>query len=156
MVTVVTAIAVMGTDMAMAMGTDMAMNTVMAVTDMATATLIGTMAIGTTRIGAVMADGGAAIGTATASVRAGAGHPADMSGFATSGIRLMHSQGAGFGRRPLFVPALSGANWGTNSMEAPITNSQGFSPPFDAHTLSLLLRALWRTVTVKVPGQAGV
>ena len=50
--------------------------------DTAMATLIGTMVTGTT--GTVMADGGAATGMATVSVHAGAGHPADTSGFATS------------------------------------------------------------------------
>ena len=50
--------------------------------DTAMATLIGTMVTGTT--GTVMADGGAATGLATVSVRAGAGHPAVTSGFATS------------------------------------------------------------------------
>ena len=52
--------------------------------DTAMATLIGTMVTGTTAIGTVIADGGAATGMATVSVRAGAGHPADTSGFATS------------------------------------------------------------------------
>jgi hypothetical protein len=63
-------------------------DTVMVMEDMdmdtAMATLIGTMVTGTTAIGTVMADGGAATGMATVSVRAGAGHPADTSGFATS------------------------------------------------------------------------
>jgi hypothetical protein len=61
-------------------------DTVMVMEDMDTAmaTLIGTMVTGTTAIGTVMADGGAATGMATVSVRAGAGHPADTSGFATS------------------------------------------------------------------------
>ena len=52
--------------------------------DTAMATLIGTMVTGTT--GTVMADGGAATGMATVSVHAGAGPPADTSGFATSRI----------------------------------------------------------------------
>ena len=52
--------------------------------DTAMATLIGTMVTGTTGMGTVMADGGAATGMATVSVHAGAGHPADTSGFATS------------------------------------------------------------------------
>ena len=63
-------------------------DTVMVMEDMdmdtAMATLIGTMVTGTTAIGTVMADGGAATGMATVSVHAGAGHPAVMSGFATS------------------------------------------------------------------------
>jgi hypothetical protein len=63
-------------------------DTVMVMEDMdmdtAMATLIGTMVTGTTAIGTVMADGGAATGMATVSVHAGAGHPADTSGFATS------------------------------------------------------------------------
>ena len=65
---------------------DMAMEDMDTVMDMDTAmaTLIGTMVTGTTAIGTVMADGGAATGMATVSVRAGAGHPAVTSGFATS------------------------------------------------------------------------
>src|ERR1044072_1437089 len=67
---------------------DMDMDTVMAMEDMDTDmdmdTLIGTMVTGTT--GTVMADGGAATGMATVSVHAGAGPPADTSGFATSRI----------------------------------------------------------------------
>jgi hypothetical protein len=71
---------------------DMDTDTVMAMEDMDTvmdmdtdtATLIGTMVTGTT--GTVMADGGAATGMATVSVHAGAGPPADTSGFATSRI----------------------------------------------------------------------
>ena len=63
-------------------------DTVMVMEDMdmdtAMATLIGTMVTGTTGMGTVMADGGAATGMATVSVHAGAGHPADTSGFATS------------------------------------------------------------------------
>lgn len=62
-------------DTVMDMDTDTDMDTAMA-------TLIGTMVTGTT--GTVMADGGAATGMATVSVHAGAGHPAVMSGFATS------------------------------------------------------------------------
>ena len=68
-------------DMVMVME-DMAMVMVMEDMDTAMATLIGTMVTGTT--GTVMADGGAATGMATVSVHAGAGHPADTSGFATS------------------------------------------------------------------------
>ena len=70
-------------DMVMVME-DMAMVMVMEDMDTAMATLIGTMVTGTTGIGTVMADGGAATGMATVSVHAGAGHPADTSGFATS------------------------------------------------------------------------
>ena len=70
-------------DMVMVME-DMAMVMVMEDMDTAMATLIGTMVTGTTAIGTVMADGGAATGMATVSVPAGAGHPADTSGFATS------------------------------------------------------------------------
>ena len=70
-------------DMVMVME-DMAMVMVMEDMDTAMATLIGTMVTGTTAIGTVMADGGAATGMATVSVHAGAGHPADTSGFATS------------------------------------------------------------------------
>ena len=70
-------------DMVMVME-DMAMVMVMEDMDTAMATLIGTMVTGTTGMGTVMADGGAATGMATVSVHAGAGHPADTSGFATS------------------------------------------------------------------------
>jgi hypothetical protein len=70
-------------DMVMVME-DMAMVMVMEDMDTAMATLIGTMVTGTTGTGTVMADGGAATGMATVSVHAGAGHPADTSGFATS------------------------------------------------------------------------
>ena len=68
-------------DMVMVME-DMAMVMVMEDMDTAMATLIGTMVTGTT--GTVMADGGAATGMATVSMHAGAGHPAETSGFATS------------------------------------------------------------------------
>jgi len=83
-------------DMAMVME-DMDMDTAMVMEDMdmdtAMATLIGTMVTGTTGIGTVMADGGAATGMATVSVHAGAGHPADTSGFATSRDLLISGSG---------------------------------------------------------------
>jgi hypothetical protein len=83
MVMEVTAMEDMDTDTVMVME-DMDTAMVMEDMDTAMATLIGTMVTGTTGIGTVMADGGAATGMATVSVHAGAGPPADTSGFATS------------------------------------------------------------------------